>query len=102
MHTHLYGGVEFALLAGLDPFQPLNGRLAVAADFALEGRGSPVDHGGVDRVGSGQDGHGVGALCKQGRETRTESQTKCCFFFHTMLFIRNERNHMTSEGMHTP
>lgn len=84
---HLYGGVEFALFAGLDPFQPLNGRLAVAADFALERRGSPVDHGGVDRVGSGQDGHGVGALCEQERETRTESQTKCCCFFFTQCYL---------------
>lgn len=72
--SHLYGGVEFVLVPRLDPLEPLNDRLDVTADFALERGGSSVVHGGVDRVGASQDGFRVGALYeKEHKETKTHS-----------------------------
>lgn len=72
---HLYGGVEFVLVPGFDPLEPLNDRLDVTADFALERGGSSVVHGGVDRVSASQDGFRVGALYeKEHKETKTQTE----------------------------
>lgn len=74
--SHLYGGVEFVLVPGFDPLEPLNDRLDVTADFALERGGSSVVHGGVDRVSASQDGLRVGALCEK-EHRKTKTQTEC-------------------------
>lgn len=59
---YLYGGVKFVLVTRFDSFKPLNDRLDVTADFALEGRGSTVVHSGVHGVCTSQDGLRVGTL----------------------------------------
>lgn len=74
--SHLYGGVELVLVPGFDPLEPLNDRLDVTADFALERGGSSVVHSGVDRVSASQDGFRVGALCEKEHE-KTKTQTEC-------------------------
>lgn len=61
---HLDGGVVAALLVVLHALQPLDDRLHVAPDLALERRGASVVHRGVDRVGARQNGPGAGPLCK--------------------------------------
>lgn len=80
--SHLYGGVELVLVPGFDPLEPLDDRLDVAADFALERGGSSVVHGGVDRVSAGQDGFRVGALCeKERKKTNAHDRTLIVMLF---------------------
>lgn len=62
--AHLDGGVVAALLVILHALQPLDDRLDVAPDFALERCGASVVHCGVNRVGARQNGLGAGPLCK--------------------------------------
>lgn len=64
-HEHLDGWVIFGLLSWFHPFQPLDNRLDVAADFTLEGGGSPVVHSGVDGVSTSQNGFRVGSLWRE-------------------------------------
>lgn len=59
---YLYGGVKFLFITRFNSLKPLDNRLDVTPDFTLERRGSPVVHGGVDRVGTCQDGFRVGTL----------------------------------------
>lgn len=66
---YLDGGVEFVLIARFDSFQPLDDRLDVTADFALERRGASIVHSGVDGVTPGQDGFSVGTLCTETQKT---------------------------------
>lgn len=81
MCVYLDGGVVFVLIARLDSFEPLDDRLDVTADFTLEGRGSPVIHSGIDRMGARQDGFRVGTLCRRGHtHTHTKPQREKILF----------------------
>lgn len=59
---YLYGGVKFVFITRFDSFKPLDNWLDVTADFTLKRRGSPIIHGGVDRVSTCQDGFRVGTF----------------------------------------
>ena len=67
MVPDLNGGVVATLLIILHALQPLDDRLDVAPDFALEGRGASVVHRGVDRVRARHNGLGAGPLCTHRR-----------------------------------
>lgn len=63
--SDLQGGVIAVLCAWVHPLQPLDHGLHVTVDLTLEGGGAAILHGGVDRVGAGQNRLAMRALCRE-------------------------------------